>query len=279
MNGASGVVRSGAYVAGSLGPLLRLEHAPAGRAPRGTVVAVHAFAEEMNKSRRMCARAARALAADGWRVVQTDLAGCGDSSGEFRDATWSAWVADLRSELADARTRGAVRLWCHRAGALLAAPVLAGQHDGVDLLLWQPVLSGAQHLQQFLRLHLGAQVVGSRTDGPGARQRLQAGETVELGGYELTPGLAAALEQSSFDLPEGFAGRVAWFELAPEAPAELPPAAARGLERLRSRGIAIDAQALAGPLFWQTQEIEDCPELVRRSVAALSTAPEAACHG
>ena len=64
---------------------------------RRAMVYVHPFAEEMNKSRRMAALQARALADAGWAVLQIDLAGCGDSSGDFGDADWATWVADVRT--------------------------------------------------------------------------------------------------------------------------------------------------------------------------------------
>src|SRR5258705_9769402 len=51
--------------------------------PRGSVLYLPPFAEEMNKSRRMAALQARAFARIGWNVLQMDLFGCGDSSGEF----------------------------------------------------------------------------------------------------------------------------------------------------------------------------------------------------
>ena len=57
-----------------------------GVAPLGHVVYVHPFGEEMNKSRRMATLQARALAQAGFSVLQVDLLGCGDSSGDFGDA-------------------------------------------------------------------------------------------------------------------------------------------------------------------------------------------------
>ena len=56
---------------------------------------IHPFAEEMNKSRRMAALQSRALAQAGYAVLQIDLLGCGDSSGDFGDATWQSWVSDV----------------------------------------------------------------------------------------------------------------------------------------------------------------------------------------
>jgi hypothetical protein len=92
----------------------------------------------MNKTRRMSARMARLLSGAGWRVVQRDLYGCGDSAGDFADASWAAWLDDVDAELRQADTSRPVWLWCVRAGALLASAVLVGRPE-VNLLLWQPV--------------------------------------------------------------------------------------------------------------------------------------------
>ena len=270
MTSARAVAQAGAFVAGTTGSRFRLVSEPADSQPRGSVVFVHAFAEEMNKSRRMAARMARLLAADGWRVVQRDLCGCGDSSGEFADASWQAWIDDVDAELALADAARPVWLWCLRAGALLVPPVIA-QRSHVNLLLWQPVLSGAQHLQQFLRLNAGARITGSgkgRAEASPA-QALRAGSMVEVGGYQLGPALAAGLEQARFTLPDRFAGRIVLFELSADAAAGLSPATQRAVEQLASNGRVVAPRVLHGPPFWQTQEIEECEALLAQSVAAL----------
>ena len=271
MNLSRPVAQSGAYVRGDTGSRFRVLSEPSGpEGLRGTVIFVHAFAEEMNKSRRMAARMARLLAGDGWRVVQRDLRGCGDSSGDFADASWAEWVGDVADELAQAPRDRPVWLWCLRAGALLAPAVLSA-HPQAKLLLWQPVLSGAQHLQQFLRLHAGARIVGSGTPDGGATpaQLLRSGSAVEVGGYRLSPALATGLEQATFVLPPGFAGRIVWFEVSSDGLPALSPQAARAIELLRARRIAVEAHVLPGPPFWQTQEIEECAALLEQSLAAL----------
>ena len=270
MTPAKAVFQAAGFVPGSTGSRFRLVSEPADRLVRGTVIFVHGFAEEMNKSRRMAARMARLLAADGWRVVQRDLCGCGDSSGEFVDASWAAWLDDIDTELADAATDRPVWLWCLRAGALLAPAVLEERRH-VNLLLWQPVLSGAQHLQQFLRLHAGARIVGAASADRGASpmQRLRSGEPVEVGGYQLGPALAMGLEQAAFAVPEHFAGRIAWFELANDEAPELSMPAARAIERLSAAGLHADPRVLRGPPFWQTQEIEECEALLEQTLAEL----------
>ncbi len=250
-----------------------VERTPADRGRlRGTIVHVHAFAEEMNKSRRMVALAAEAWARDGWRVLQIDLGGCGDSAGEFADASWEGWLEDVRlaHRWAAAQGDGPVWLWGLRLGALLACEAAARFRLDCGLLLWQPVTSGKQHLQQFLRLLKAAQVVG-KAGGADAdmppQQRLAKGETVEVAGYDISPALAQGMEAARIDaLPA--APRVHWFQVAAGAAAPAP-----AIERLaadcRTRGVDLHVHAVVGPAFWQTQEIELAHDLLTQSRQAL----------
>src|SRR5437763_12894742 len=98
-----------------------LFHSPAA-ACRGAVLYVHPFAEEMNRSRRMAALQARALSALGYGVLQIDLYGCGDSSGDFGDARWGLRKQDLAAGAAwlHQRLYQPITLWGLRLGALLA---------------------------------------------------------------------------------------------------------------------------------------------------------------
>ena len=76
---------------GRAGQRLCIHHPPRrGEPARGAVLHLHAFAEEMNKSRRMVALQARALAEAGFAVLQIDLHGCGDSGGDFEVLSGSA---------------------------------------------------------------------------------------------------------------------------------------------------------------------------------------------
>ena len=255
-----------------------LYHPPHGQA-RGALLYLHPFAEEMNKSRRMAALAARRLAARGVGVLQLDLHGCGDSAGQFHEARWDGWLADTKAGLdwLQARLRLQPGLWGLRLGALLALDYAARAAQApARLLLWQPVLSGAQHLNQFLRLRVAGEML---QDSPGSggtaalRARLQAGEVLEIGGYELHPALAQALEGVDAALLAAPSCRVDWFELVPEAGRPPAAAAARLLEGWRTHGIDVQLAALAGPAFWSTQEIAEAPALLDASAALY---PEAA---
>jgi exosortase A-associated hydrolase 2 len=206
-------------------------------------------------------------------VLQIDLHGCGDSSGDFADATWADWVGDvlLAARWLQAQHEGApLCLWGLRAGALLAMAAAQQLGGACQLLLWQPVLSGQQHLKQFLRLKAAAEMAQGDAKGLLARMRsdLSEGRAVEVAGYRLPPALALGLEQARLDLPPN-ATHVAWLEVSTRADAVLMPASAACVEAWRSQGYGVAAQAVGGPAFWQTQEIEDATMLVAVTLEAI----------
>jgi alpha-beta hydrolase superfamily lysophospholipase len=120
---------------------------PAGLPRAGAVVHVPAFAEEMNKSRRAVANAARAMAGRGWQVLVFDLHGTGDSSGDFGDATWSGWLEDLRAAIGWLREHAASEpvLWGLRSGCLLINDVLPQIDCSNDLLATDAGREAALH--------------------------------------------------------------------------------------------------------------------------------------
>ncbi|MCM8613533.1 hydrolase 2, exosortase A system-associated [Accumulibacter sp.] len=242
----------------------------------GAVVFVPPFAEELNKSRRMVALQARAMAAAGYAVLQIDLLGCGDSSGDLVDASWEAWLDDV--ELACAwlqqRTRAPLWLWGHRTGCLLANEAANRMQCAVDLLFWQPVLVGKQYLQQFLRLKLAAELAGG--DGKGVmealRQQLRQGQPVEVAGYMLPAAVADGLEKAELLLPHR-SGRVEWIEISSRHDAGLSPAAVARLTQWRAAGQEARGTVVNGPVFWQTSEISECNALLQASLLAMQQAP------
>lgn len=241
---------------------------------RGAVVYVHPFAEEMNKSRRMAALQARALRAAGFAVLQIDLYGCGDSAGHFRDAAWQIWLDDViaATDWLRRRTGVAPALWGLRAGCLLVVDVARHLSPVPNLLLWQPVVSGRQHLQQFLRLRIANQAVGSasehRVGTKELRAQLASGETLEIAGYGLSPALAQGLDKAELAPPDSTT-RVAWLEVSAAEPAEPSPAGRLGMQAWRSVGHDVAEYAVVGPPFWHTQEIAECTALLDTTRAAV----------
>lgn len=224
----------------------------------------------------MCARFARLLAAEGWRVVRLDLYGCGDSAGEFRDASWERWVEDLRTE---ARLIGAEGgpswLWCVRAGALFAPQVLE-MMPTANLLLWQPVPKGATHLQQFLRQSMAAQLFGQGKRSVAElapAQRLATGETIEVGGYELSPAVASGLQAAVLLPADGRGRHAAWLDVASGQDAGVSPATLRASEVLRANDWQVEVGQVAGAPFWQSVEVVENKPLLQLSRDVIARLP------
>ena len=250
-----------------------LFHAPA--APlKAAVLFLHAFGEEMNKSRRMAAMASRALAASGFAVLQLDLLGCGDSSGDIEQAGWADWIDDAvtGARWLQQRYPGPLWLWGQRAGCLLAAEAAPRVSGDKHFLFWQPQGSGKQTLQQFLRLKMASQMQHGASKGvtEGLHAELAQGRAVEVAGYRITPALALGMAAVGLQRPpSAVGGHLVWLEVTSRVPAALLPASAPILANWQAAGYQVSSQAVAGPPFWQTVEIEDAPELITATVEHL----------
>jgi len=252
-----------------------LYHAAANGEARGAIIYLHPFAEEMNKSRRMAALQARAMAEAGFDVLQIDLLGCGDSAGDFADATWHAWLEDVSQACHWLRTQSSapLTLWGLRAGCLLAAEAAARLPEPVNLIFWQPVISGKQHWQQFMRLKMAGELASGQAKGVSEqlRQQLAAGQTVEIAGYSVSPGLVDGLEKAELQPPAARHSRLSWFELSMREDASLAPVSQKRIEQWQVAGFKVDARVVRGPAFWQTSEIEDAPDLIAATMVALES--------
>jgi len=236
------------------------------------VLHVPAFGDEMNKSRAMTARAGRAFAERGCAVLQFDFLGCGDSSGEHSEGSFARWLENARRALAwlrEPEPDTPLCLWSLRFGALLLPGLVERCERPPALLLWQPVLSGTQYLGYLLRQRLAASLLSPERERTGAKElraRLKGGETLEIGGYAISPLLANDLEQAAFGLAKDFAGRVSWLELSTLPAPTLSPAARTKVESLSSNGLDVHAEAVHGPSFWQSVEIELSEPLIKASL-------------
>jgi exosortase A-associated hydrolase 2 len=257
-----------------IGERFCLYHAPApGTERRGAFVYVHPFAEEMNKSRRMAALQARRFADAGYGVLQIDLYGCGDSSGDFGDARWDIWKADLAAakNWMESQAGVPVSLWGLRLGALLALDFARDSEIPLhSLLLWQPVMNGESFLTQFLRMRLASEMLsggdekGSGTQG--LRNALAAGTTIEVGGYEISPALAASIDGLNAAKLMVSNTPIHWIELVSVPGRPLPLASAKVIDAWQQQGVDPRVQLVPGPHFWATQEIVECPALLKATV-------------
>jgi exosortase A-associated hydrolase 2 len=233
------------------------------------------FAEEMNRSRRVAALAARALARNGWTVLQIDLYGCGDSEGEFEDADWQAWLDDiaqaaqwLRHEHASTR----LTLWGVRAGCLLASEATDALPDASGLLMWQPVASGAEHIKQLRRIHAASGAFRRMAAPAGsiheAAHTSAPGGMVDLAGYRLSPALARGLASATLR-PPSEPSHLACIHIGNER----PEGGEANLQVWRSAGWRVDSTSVSGPPFWKIHGCAELPGLVQATVAMAAKFP------
>lgn len=239
-----------------------LYHPPAPTAKaKASFIYVHPFCEEMNCSRRMASRQARALAELGYGVLQIDLFGCGDSSGDFGDARWHIWKNDLAlaEQWIEDRFATPIALWGLRLGATLAMDYLNDGNQAIArVVLWHPVLNGETYLAQFWRLKLAGQMLSGeekRSPAPSLRDALSIGESVDVAGYSLAPEMANAIARLRLGSLATKDTRVDWFDLVPKGCTTVAPAIARTVESWKERQADLHLHLVAGPAFWSAPEL------------------------
>lgn len=260
-----------------------LFHPAEGALLHGQVLYIHPFAEEMNKARRMAALQARSLAQAGFDVLQMDLLGCGDSAGDFGDATWQGWVDDVMQachylrgrtdrQSADPQT-APLWLWGLRAGCLLATQAAAQSGIACNFVFWQAPSLGQPLLNQFMRLKLASSLRGDPTRGlmENMRQQLNNDEPIDIAGYRLSPDLARGLRQATLTPPalSQPGQRLEWFELSTLENALPSIVATQRLTEWHEAGFDARLNITRGPAFWQSTEIEEAPALILTTTAAL----------
>lgn len=265
------------FLQASSGRLFAVHHRPRNPATlRGQVLCIAPFNEEMNRCRSMITQQAKAFAALGFGTLVFDLHGTGDSEGDYRDARWSIWLDNIRAaqDWLGAQPGGLKAILGTRLGGLLAAQAYAGLGSpGVALILWQPVLDGKNHLTQFFRLRMAAQL--DRPDLPKEttafmRQHLARGQTVEVAGYEIHPELAQSMDAARLLEQPLFEGaQVLWLENANADKPVLSPLVRAALQDWRTADVHLDAQPYAGPAFWQVYERVLTPSIIEHTSAWL----------
>lgn len=220
----------------------------------------------------MIALLGRALARAGVSAVCLDLYGTGDSDGEFRDATWAGWVQDVRAAAGwVCETLGEhPDVLGIRSGALLALDAITRDADSVRrVILWAPTPSGKTFLTQFLRVQLAAAATFGEAPSIGTRQlwrSLEAGERVEVAGYEISSELAMPLSQLTLEnLLDRATAPTSLIEVAPDG-SGVSATSQRLIERYAPRDSRLSVSVVRGDPFWATAEIVEVPQLVDLTV-------------
>jgi exosortase A-associated hydrolase 2 len=250
----------------------------------GMVLYVHPFAEEMNKSRQMAARQSRELAQAGFAVLQIDLSGCGDSAGEFAEATWETWIQDIRDgyrwlELnvgPDLLTTNNIPLWLWglRAGCLLAVEASQQLNRACSFIFWQPSLAGKIELTQFMRLQRASNMLnGTGADTKKNVPVLSINESsIDVLGYTLSPELARGFTQATLSPPPKIKPNqhLVWLEMKSSEHTEFSPASTEMLKHWHETGINTVNHLVKGPSFWRSTEILHSSELIALTCSSIS---------
>lgn len=150
----------------------------------GAVVLCHASGNEYYYSHRAMRQLATRLARAGFHCLRFDYSGTGDSAGSDASATLAQWKLDVThaiDELKRLSRIDKVSVIGLRLGASLAWQSIV-EHDVIgDLVLWNPVLTGADLLEQWSTIQSKHnQLLGYDSETP---------ELTEVMGITLSPTL------------------------------------------------------------------------------------------
>jgi pimeloyl-ACP methyl ester carboxylesterase len=162
--------------------------------------------QEYNVTHWAFRRLASLLVRAGFHVLRFDYSCTGDSEGETHDGRVDHWLEDIATaadELKDAAGVRKISLLGLRLGALLAARAVSAGLEVKDLVLWEPVFTGAGYVAELERL-----------DEELLTRKMQriVWPRVELAGHPFPSSLRAALLGSSLEpLVPRAASRISFF--------------------------------------------------------------------
>lgn len=151
------------------------------------VVLCYPMGQEYMRIHRTYVELARNLAASGRDTLRFDYYGCGDSGGEATDGTLKRWADDICHAIQMLRAQTGVQkvyLVGARIGANLALNVGAEAEDVAGIVLWEPVVNGADHISTLRRAHRDLLTSNAELDGYELRQLPNC--IAELVGFPIT---------------------------------------------------------------------------------------------
>jgi exosortase A-associated hydrolase 2 len=249
------------------GTLVGMLHLP-GQAPAATgIVFCHAFGEERKSSALVMARLARAVAAAGLPALRFDCSGCGDSEGEFVDATVESRLEDIATAVAFLRERaggGRVALLGLRLGATLAALAAERISDCAGLALIEPIADARAYLGGEMRRKLLRQML---TDGRAGASRaemlaeLERDDAVlDMDGFAIRGSTYKALTALGIRSGEvAFTGPVLVCQV--HFKEDVRPDIEAACEAYRAAGAQVQRECIVLPPFWSRIEVGLAPEL------------------
>ncbi|MDO9047805.1 MAG: hydrolase 2, exosortase A system-associated [Methylobacter sp.] len=258
------------FIPTQTGPLFSIFYSPVNKAVSRAIIHIPAFAEEMNKSRRMVAIQAQAFSNRGYAVLVLDLFGTGDSAGDFGEATWQIWLQNIDTAIDWLKQHGAqsIDLWGLRIGALLAMDFAShSRHRIQRLIACQPVLNGDTFITQFLRLRVAAAMMDNNSPPEKTsdlKRQLLEGQAIEVAGYLLNPDLInplMAIRAEQFNWQ--YVKEIAIFEVVSSEDSPVAIGNTQLLAILQKKNINASLTKVVGNAFWVSQEISEAADLIK----------------
>lgn len=165
------------------------------RASAGIVVCPP-FADEALHAHRTLVEFCRLLAATGVPALYFDYLGTGDSEGAFEESSLATYLEDIGIATRFLRDRGEVHqcgLLGLRLGATLAIQAAGKEPALSPLILWAPLADPSAYFRTFLRRRLFTEMTTlgrAVTTLESLRRALDAGQSVDVQGYEISPAMA-----------------------------------------------------------------------------------------
>ncbi len=225
---------------------------PTGPAHTGLVLSPP-FGEEMICTYARLAQWSKQLSEQGLAVLRYHPLGTGESDGTFADFTPDGAAADAAAAVDYLRRNlrvDRIGLLGVRFGATVAARA-APLTQPDFLILWSPVIDQRQNFRELLRLRLTKELVHQQANSVRATarnliERLEAGHTIDVIGYEISPEFYRQISawQGWSDNPPRTS--VLWVDRVPDA------SKSRSVVELwRKRGTPVDFALADQPVFWE----------------------------
>lgn len=215
------------YFATDCGRLYGVHHfPPKGQANEQAILIMPPMGQDYVRCHKTLQKLAVDLARTGFHVLRFDYAGTGDSSDldDWDLETWKRNGLDALRELSERSEANRLSIVGVRLGASLAV-VLDATLD--SLVLWDPIISGADYLAELNALNAG--LLETTLHSLRANGRSDA-VTDELVGHRCTQSMQDALRGFSLAVNlNARPDRILWLESSDELPSETPLSVLEGL--------------------------------------------------
>jgi pimeloyl-ACP methyl ester carboxylesterase len=236
------------------GRLAGMLHLPEGDARPTGLVLCAPFGDERKSAWRALTQLSRSVARAGWPVVRFDYRGCGESPGDFIQATLETRLNDIvaAGEYLE-RELGLEQLCVAglRLGATLAAGAGAELPGCCAAVLIEPVPEGRRYFGRMLQRKKLRQSITS-----GQAEQDQGGDAVDLDGYAVRREVLEELQGVELSLPEyhpigsALLAQVSFNE-------KLRSETEHAREVLEEGGVEVSLRTLVMEPFWSRIDITD----------------------